>query len=463
MVDIVACEHVPVPGAEVRAWCGRAGELVDVLSSTDRAVLVACPEGPTLPAVQRLAARAGLRPHNLDYLRIDPHSGPAEAAALVSAAAARLAVDAPDSPAAEERPATLSRRALLRIEAPLRFPVPATTAPCPARCSVCAGACPTGALTLEGGIPAIDPDRCSGCGLCVSTCPTGALVDPVATPDRVDTHVGSLLSGNIPAIAYACRHRLSASLPAGWASVAVTGLGSVRVAWILSPLLRGAAAVTVLACEDCPPVDARIGLARILLSAAGADPERVLAEPGAVLPPVSLPAWPLGDPFGPLGDPFGPLGAAAVVAALGGVGDIVDPASPLGRVTIGDRCTASFMCVSACPTGALRLRQEGAERIVELDPEGCVACGACLTACPEGGKGALDVAAGLALPFDPTVRELRRHRGRPCPRCGTLTYDGPMRARVAELLAVDDDGLDCDRCRTGPVDAFARALGMTIP
>ncbi len=41
-------------------------------------------------------------------------------------------------------------------------------------CNPCVGACPKGAITIEGGMnetPAIDVDICDGCGLCLSACP----------------------------------------------------------------------------------------------------------------------------------------------------------------------------------------------------------------------------------------------------------------------------------------------------
>lgn len=39
----------------------------------------------------------------------------------------------------------------------------------------CAGACPFGALRMDGrGLPVVDLTRCTGCGVCVQTCPRGA-------------------------------------------------------------------------------------------------------------------------------------------------------------------------------------------------------------------------------------------------------------------------------------------------
>jgi Na+-translocating ferredoxin:NAD+ oxidoreductase subunit B len=42
-------------------------------------------------------------------------------------------------------------------------------------CQTCRGRCPMAALGGDGGVAAVDLDRCIGCGLCVSTCPTGAI------------------------------------------------------------------------------------------------------------------------------------------------------------------------------------------------------------------------------------------------------------------------------------------------
>jgi formate dehydrogenase iron-sulfur subunit len=35
----------------------------------------------------------------------------------------------------------------------------------------CVAVCPTGALSKQDGLTAVDPDRCSGCGYCVDACP----------------------------------------------------------------------------------------------------------------------------------------------------------------------------------------------------------------------------------------------------------------------------------------------------
>jgi len=52
---------------------------------------------------------------------------------------------------------------------------PVAIAECPEHipCNVCIGACPMGAITVEGltGVPRIAWDKCTGCGKCVGVCP----------------------------------------------------------------------------------------------------------------------------------------------------------------------------------------------------------------------------------------------------------------------------------------------------
>ena len=41
-------------------------------------------------------------------------------------------------------------------------------------CGACVSACPSAALSMEGGLAAADGAACALCGVCVVTCPTGA-------------------------------------------------------------------------------------------------------------------------------------------------------------------------------------------------------------------------------------------------------------------------------------------------
>ena len=46
---------------------------------------------------------------------------------------------------------------------------------CPSGCRTCADACPTAAIRLDGGSPALDLGRCIFCPECESACPEGAI------------------------------------------------------------------------------------------------------------------------------------------------------------------------------------------------------------------------------------------------------------------------------------------------
>ncbi len=42
-------------------------------------------------------------------------------------------------------------------------------------CGTCVGACPQGAIHIEGGVAVIDRERCNACEACLASCPQGAL------------------------------------------------------------------------------------------------------------------------------------------------------------------------------------------------------------------------------------------------------------------------------------------------
>jgi ferredoxin len=39
-------------------------------------------------------------------------------------------------------------------------------------CTKCTKVCPAGAVTMDGNLAVIDPDKCTACGTCVDACPT---------------------------------------------------------------------------------------------------------------------------------------------------------------------------------------------------------------------------------------------------------------------------------------------------
>lgn len=56
-------------------------------------------------------------------------------------------------------------------------------------CRKCAKVCPVDAITMDGFLASIDPDKCINCGLCARECPTGAIVD--TAPARPRAYIDS--------------------------------------------------------------------------------------------------------------------------------------------------------------------------------------------------------------------------------------------------------------------------------
>jgi tetrathionate reductase subunit B len=82
------------------------------------------------------------------------------------------------------------------------------------RCNQCAKpscveACPTGASYLaEGGVVAVDPDRCTGCKACVVGCPYGArYVHPEGYADKCTFCLHRVRRGQGPACVEVCPTR----------------------------------------------------------------------------------------------------------------------------------------------------------------------------------------------------------------------------------------------------------------
>ena len=71
------------------------------------------------------------------------------------------------------------------------------------------------------------------------------------------------------------------------------------------------------------------------------------------------------------------------------------PGLPLGAIQADAGCTACNQCVEQCPTLALSIREFGANKVLEFQPDACIGCRHCIALCPDN---ALESLPGISLP-----------------------------------------------------------------
>ena len=63
-------------------------------------------------------------------------------------------------------------------------------------CGKCVGACPTGAIVVDGDSVSLDRGKCIGCGACLEVCPTGTIARDRSTAIAVRTRADLVLSNH---------------------------------------------------------------------------------------------------------------------------------------------------------------------------------------------------------------------------------------------------------------------------
>ncbi len=333
-------------------------------------------------------------------------------------------------------------------------------------CDACEASCPQACLTRGDGALELDPTGCTACGLCAAACPTGALAIEGFGP-------GPTAPGR--PVGIACEK--APNVPADARRVPCLG-GLTSNDYLRLCLESDGAAVTVYddgacercatACEGANPGVAALEAAQWAIAAAGA--------PGKSLPRIaqtaSLPngnraghattdtvpgsrrafftgltralVGGLGRPTGlfepprsvaararvPVANPRGELARGLLEALARRHARHAPHSAMLARVETSDACRADGVCARACPTGALALVEAGSVASLQFEPWRCIDCGACERYCPEK---ALSQTPPRWSEFATAPVVLARVALRECPDCG------------ATLAAADDRGL-CDRC-----------------
>lgn len=348
-----------------------------------------------------------------------------------------------------------------------------------AGCRACVDACPTAALDLSGPRASVAADlaRCAACGLCEAACPTEAISSDFDAAAIVASGASALRCGEgVPCVGALSAEDLAA-LALSRGQIQLTAAGSCAVAGRHAAIVARAAEVNaflaaagaagrVFVQVEAEASGARPAAPRQPPEGEAAPPRRaffarLLPSPPAPAPPVE-PARLVLD-FARLDVKamrttavprrrLRLLDALAADAARRPAGDVNEPAAKADRVpaaAIGwsssksldtSACTASMLCVNACPTGALTT--SALRRELRFDASRCVKCATCHDVCePRAITVApmFDVAAFTAR----ADVSLGRLLVRMCGECGA-----PFKREGDEAL--------CPRCRA--LDDEAREL-----
>lgn len=116
---------------------------------------------------------------------------------------------------------------------------------------------------------------------------------------------------------------------------------------------------------------------------------------------------------------------------------------PFAQVEISDRCNGCGICVTFCPTRALKSYDLGDKQVIDFSLGHCLACNLCLDICPEGAIAYSTYINPHDLITD-NSKILIEHKKSVCPQCGqphiavsgsTLCLDCSKKKGLEEWLA----------------------------
>ena len=338
-------------------------------------------------------------------------------------------------------------------------------------CRLCRENCPTGAISIDNSLE-IDYSRCPGCGICANLCPTGVF-ELTGLSDE-------LLLGRLKGksnVEFTCS--LSAREKAG---SSVPCLGYLNEAVLTGVIAHGGQAIrlNISQCKNCkfaPGLRAAIKSLRqanrILslfglpgkISASAKEPE--LREP-ELYSRRDFFSYLRGETRGKLATAAEAMNSERGMAAKAKVtlepslpkkrslllehikklgepvtGQVKADGLPFARVEISGQCNGCGMCVTFCPTGALKSYEEGDRQVIDFSLGHCLACNLCGDICPEG-------AIVYSTDFNPRdlITDERKilieHKKSVCPQCAqthiaasgsTLCLDCRKKRGLEEWLA----------------------------
>jgi len=283
------------------------------------------------------------------------------------------------------------------------------------RCRLCSERCPAGAISL-GESPRIDHSLCSGCGVCVNLCPT----DVFHLRDLpYEFLLAQVKKGEVAE--FTCS--LSAS---NESSLKVPCLGYLNEAVFVGAINYGAQAVklNVARCKGCEHAPGlRVAVesmkrANRIMALFGL-PRRVIASARSLGDNHSFGESQLysrreflayfqgktkrqvatiindrdsgGETVAAVRatlEPKLPVKRALLLEHIKKLGKPVTDQTgadglPFAQVKISNGCDGCGMCVTFCPTGALRSYEEGDRQVIDFSPGNCLACGLCAEICPQ--------------------------------------------------------------------------------
>jgi ferredoxin len=295
-------------------------------------------------------------------------------------------------------------------------------------CHFCIVACPHQALSSDERRITADPALCTRCGLCAGACPTGAVSirginqEAVLAAGEVRCNEVTGSGTQLPClgwltpdhlVAMALRHG-KVALVCGdceacrWARGGSMAAGAVAAANGALAALGRAADVTMGRPEARAAAAAQRAVSRReLLALWSTETSQIAKEllPAREVNPAQLPARV-------------PARRSAWVKRA--EPEKVQPGAHLPSETwkartVSDACNGCGVCAAFCPTGAFAQSRSEEGWALAHQPAACVACGACVELCPVGAIGeeapaAADMAQG-------TVREVARRVKKTCTIC----------------------------------------------